>query len=82
MIDADAVRAGLTAAGITLSDDDFAGLLTETIQHATRIAARNESAEQLVELDVARLDLPTLPDGVDLGSLYELAEELAHQGVR
>jgi anion-transporting ArsA/GET3 family ATPase len=82
VIDADAVRAGLTAAGITLSDDDFAGLLTETIQHATRIAARNESAEQLVELDVARLDLPTLPDGVDLGSLYELAEELAHQGVR
>jgi anion-transporting ArsA/GET3 family ATPase len=82
VIDADAVRAGLTATGITLSDDDFAGLLTETIQHATRIAARNESAEQLVELDVARLDLPTLPDGVDLGSLYELAEELAHQGVR
>jgi anion-transporting ArsA/GET3 family ATPase len=82
VVDADAVRAGLTAAGITLSDDDFAGLLTETIQHATRIAARNESAEQLVELDVARLDLPTLPDGVDLGSLYELAEELAHQGVR
>ncbi|KWX65996.1 ArsA family ATPase [Mycobacterium sp. NAZ190054] len=82
VIDADAVRAGLTAAGITLSDDDFAGLLTETIQHATRIAARNESAEQLIELDVARLDLPALPDGVDLGSLYELAEELAHQGVR
>lgn len=82
VIDADAVRAGLTAAGITLSDDDFAGLLTETIQHATRIAARNASAEQLAELDVARLDLPTLSDGVDLGSLYELAEELAHQGVR
>ncbi|ABM16209.1 MULTISPECIES: ArsA family ATPase [Mycolicibacterium] len=82
VIDADAMRAGLTTAGITLSDDDFAGLLTETIQHATRIAARNESAAQLVELDVSRLDLPTLPDGVDLGSLYELAEELAHQGVR
>ena len=35
-VDADAVRAGLAKAGITLSDDDFAGLLTETIQHATR----------------------------------------------
>ena len=44
--------------------------------------ARTESAEQLAALDVARLDLPTLPDGVDLGSLYELADELAHQGVR
>ncbi|MBX7431217.1 ArsA family ATPase [Mycobacterium sp. Y57] len=81
-IDADAVRAGLTSVGITLSDADFAGLLTETIQHATRIAARAESAEQLVEIDVPRLELPTLPDGVDLGSLYELAEALAHQGVR
>ncbi|PRC45728.1 ATPase, partial [Mycobacterium sp. ITM-2017-0098] len=82
VIDADAVRAGLTKAGITLSEDDFAGLLTETIQHATRIAARAESAEQLAELDVARLDLPAIADGVDLGSLYELAEELAQQGVR
>ena len=71
------MRAGLAEAGITLSDSDFAGLLTETIQHATRIAARAESAEQLDELDVPRLELPALPDGVDLGSLYELAEELA-----
>jgi anion-transporting ArsA/GET3 family ATPase len=82
VIDADAVRAGLTDAGITLSDNDFAGLLTETIQHATRIQARAESAEQLDELDVARLELPQISDGVDLGSLYELAEALAHQGVR
>jgi anion-transporting ArsA/GET3 family ATPase len=81
-IDADAVRADLTKAGIKLSDSDFAGLLTETIQHATRITARAESAEQLDEIDVPRLELPALPDGVDLGSLYELAEALAHQGVR
>jgi anion-transporting ArsA/GET3 family ATPase len=82
VIDADAVRTGLSGAGITLSDNDFAGLLTETIQHATRIKARSESAEQLDELDVARLQLPQISDGVDLGSLYELAEALAHQGVR
>ncbi|WP_102144814.1 ArsA family ATPase [Mycobacterium hubeiense] len=81
-IDADAVRAGLAKAGITLSDTDFAGLLTEAIQHATRITARAESAEQLEEIDVPRLELPALPDGVDLGSLYELAEALERQGVR
>jgi hypothetical protein len=56
--------------------------MTETIQHATRITARAESAEQLDEIDVPRLELPAIPDGVDLGSLYELAEALAHQGVR
>jgi anion-transporting ArsA/GET3 family ATPase len=81
-IDADAVRAGLAQAGVELPDADFAGLLTETIQHATRIHARAESAEELDELNVPRLDLPAINDGIDLGSLYELAEALAEQGVR
>jgi anion-transporting ArsA/GET3 family ATPase len=81
-VDADAVRAGLAKAGIKLDDADFAGLLTETIQHATRLKARAEAAEQLDEISVPRLELPQLADGVDLGSLYELAEELGRQGVR
>jgi anion-transporting ArsA/GET3 family ATPase len=81
-VDADAVRAELATAGVKLGDSDFAGLLTETIQHATRLRARAEAAEQLDEIHVSRLELPNLPDGVDLGSLYELAEELGRQGVR
>jgi anion-transporting ArsA/GET3 family ATPase len=81
-IDADGVRAGLTKVGVKLNGADFAGLLTETIQHATLLKARAEAAEQLDEIRVARLELPQLADGVDLGSLYELAEELATQGVR
>ncbi|GFG62453.1 hypothetical protein MMUR_65890 [Mycolicibacterium murale] len=73
--------AELAKAAITLSDDDFAGLLTETIQHATRIRARAESAEQLDAIKVPRLELPAINDGIDLGSLYELAEALAqHRG--
>jgi len=81
-VDADAVRSGLAAAGIKLPDADLAGLLTETIQHATRMTARAANAEQLDELKVSRLELPTIADGVDLGSLYELSESLAQQGVR
>jgi anion-transporting ArsA/GET3 family ATPase len=81
-VDADAVRSGFTTAGIKLSDDDFAGILTETIQHATRLKARAETAEQLDQIAVPRLELPNMADGVDLGSLYELAEMLARQGVR
>ncbi len=81
-VDADTVRSGLAKVGITLSDTDFAGLLTETIQHATRISARAQSAEQLDAVDIARLELPAIADGVDLGSLYELAEALNAQGVR
>jgi anion-transporting ArsA/GET3 family ATPase len=82
VIDADAVRAGLSHAGITMADNEFAGLLTETIEHASRIRARSESAAELEDLHVPRLELPTIADGVDLGSLYELAEVLAQQGVR
>jgi anion-transporting ArsA/GET3 family ATPase len=81
-VDADSVRDGLEMAGIKLSDNDFAGLLTETIQHATRITARAETAQQLEALQVPRLELPAISDGVDLGSLYELSESLAQQGVR
>lgn len=81
-VDADSVRAGLAMAGINLNDTDFAGLLTETIHHATRITARAEIAQQLDALQVPRLELPTISDGVDLGSLYELSESLAQQGVR
>ena len=81
-VDADAVRSGLAAAGIKLPDADLAGLLPETIQHATRMTARAANAEQLDELKVSRLELPTIADGVDLGSLYELSESLAQQGVR
>ncbi|MGO9928284.1 MAG: ArsA-related P-loop ATPase [Mycobacterium sp.] len=81
-VDADSVRAGLQMAGIKLDDTDFAGLLTETIEHATRITARADSAQQLDALKVPRLELPAISDGVDLGSLYELSESLAQQGVR
>jgi anion-transporting ArsA/GET3 family ATPase len=81
-VDADSVRAGLQMAGIKLDDTDFAGLLTETIEHATMITARAETAQQLDALKVPRLELPAISDGVDLGSLYELSESLAQQGVR
>jgi len=81
-IDAAAVRSGLARAGIELPDHEFAGLLTETIEHASRIRARAESAVELEKIRVPLLELPTIADGVDLGSLYELAEILAQQGVR
>ena len=81
-VDADSVRSGLEKSGIRLNDKDFAGLLTETIEHATVVATRAEIAQQLDALKVARLELPAISDGVDLGSLYELSESLAQQGVR
>lgn len=81
-IDRDAIRAGLTEAGISLPDQDFQGLITETIEHATTLQAQDDSAAELAKVDVARIYLPALADGMDLGGLYELAEHLSKQGVR
>ncbi|WP_063059241.1 ArsA-related P-loop ATPase [Nocardia sienata] len=81
-LDTDAVRAGLESAGITLSTADFAGLLTETVEHSATLGAQDTSAAELLDLEVARLLLPALPNGMDLGGLYELAAHLSEQGVR
>nr|WP_028478126.1 ArsA-related P-loop ATPase [Nocardia sp. CNY236] len=81
-LDTDAIRAGLGTAGIVVSESDFQGLLTETIEHSATLQAQELSAEELAEVDVSRLYLPSLPDGMDLGGLYELAEYLSVQGVR
>lgn len=81
-VDRDGVRAGLEKAGITLSREDFDGLITETVEHSARLAAQDASAAELNKVDVSQLYLPALPDGMDLGGLYELAEHLNAQGVR
>ncbi|MEV0299284.1 ArsA-related P-loop ATPase [Nocardia sp. NPDC050710] len=81
-IDTDAIRAGLARAGIILSDDDFQGLITETVEHSATLEAQDESAAELKQVDVTQLHLPALADGMDLGGLYELAEHLSAQGVR
>jgi anion-transporting ArsA/GET3 family ATPase len=81
-IDAGALRTGLSAAGIELSDNDFQGLIEETVQHSATLQAQDDSAAELARVDINRLYLPTLPDGMDLGGLYELSEHLSAQGVR
>jgi len=81
-IDADALRTGLQAAGIKLSDNDFRGLIAETVEHSATLQAQDDSSAELARVDIDRLYLPTLPDGMDLGGLYELSEHLSAQGVR
>ncbi|MBF6357987.1 ArsA family ATPase [Nocardia higoensis] len=81
-LDRDTIRAGLDRAGITVTDDDFDGLITETVEHAIRLRAQDANAAELNELGVTQMHLPALTDGIDLGALYELAEHLSAQGVR
>lgn len=81
-VDVAELHAAFSAVGLKVDEDEFAGLLTETIEHAIRCQAQRVSAEELGALDVTQLELPQLTDGVDLGGIYELADKLAGQGVR
>ncbi|MGW0250933.1 ArsA family ATPase [Nocardia goodfellowii] len=81
-IDREAIAAGLAKAGISLSDTDFQGLITEAVEHSATLQAQDASANELKKVDVPQLYLPALEDGMDLGGLYELAEHLSKQGVK
>jgi len=81
-VNAKQLRTGLAEAGLELSDDDVAGLVTETVQHAARVNTEQTSRARLAKAGAEMVELPALADGVDLGALYDLAESLAEQGVR
>ncbi len=84
-VDASRVRGGLIAAGLELEPDVLDGLVTETVEHAVRVDAEQQARSRLDEAGMPTLELPEVTevgaDGVDLGALYELAEELREQGV-
>ncbi len=72
------------AVGVDLSPEVIDGLVAETVEHAQRVHGEAVALARLDASDVplARLELPRLLGGVDLGSLYGLAEDLRAQGVR
>jgi anion-transporting ArsA/GET3 family ATPase len=88
-VDRARVRAALESAGAQRTDAQLDGLITETVEHAVRVQAETAA---LARLDAGppsgpteplpRLTLPEVIEGVELGALYELAEQLAEQGVR
>jgi anion-transporting ArsA/GET3 family ATPase len=81
-VDAERIRAGLSSAGVDLSPDVVDGLVAETVEHAVRVNAESAALNRLAEgTDRPRLELPQLVEGVDLGSLYDLAAALVEQGV-
>ncbi|WP_051090691.1 ArsA-related P-loop ATPase [Smaragdicoccus niigatensis] len=81
-LDRVAIAESLHKAGLPVNDTAIDGLLTEASEYAMRVQAQNECAAALEKVDVARMRLTALTDGVDLGGMYELAEQLAEQGVR
>jgi anion-transporting ArsA/GET3 family ATPase len=91
-LDRDEVVAGLDAAGLggrgrtgTAASARLAlladGLVAEACEHSARVRLESEQREELHALQRPTYELPALPDGIDLGALYELAEQLVEQGM-
>jgi anion-transporting ArsA/GET3 family ATPase len=81
-IDQAEVGAALKQAGLTLADVTLSDLVSETVEHATRLRAELRARAQLTSADLPSLDLPELTGGVDVAGLYELAEVMIEQGIR
>ena len=77
----DAIEADLNKIGIDVTPELLDGLLEEARGHAERRALEDEQRARIDQLGVPTYQLQRLPDGVDLGGLYELAAELREQGM-
>lgn len=80
-VEASELRTALGEAGLDVSDDDFAGLLTETIDYAVRLQAQQVAEAELDEVNAPTIDLPEIEQHVDLGALYQLARVMKEAGV-
>ncbi|WP_265794939.1 ArsA family ATPase [Gordonia zhenghanii] len=80
-IDADKVRASMAEAGVAVTDDDLSGLLTETVDYASRTQAQQVARAELDDVDAPQIELPSVENGMDLGGLYELVDVMKKAGV-
>lgn len=79
----DVIADQLRAAGITTRvEETVQGLTDDAAEHAQRVFLERRERARLADTGKPILELPYLPEGIDLGGLYELAEALRAQGVR
>jgi anion-transporting ArsA/GET3 family ATPase len=77
--DLDRARAGLATVGLG-STQLVDSLVEEAREHAQQIAMHEAECNDLAGPGCPLYELPALADGVDLGGLYRLANELREQG--
>ena len=80
-LDVAALAAGLKEAGLEPDEALVAALAEEATDHAKRVALEERGRDSLAALDRPTYELPLLPQAVDLGSLYKLADLLRDQGL-
>lgn len=77
----DEIAAGLVAAGLPDDAPLVEALVAEAADHAARVALERVERARIDALGRPVYEVPFLPGGIDLGSLYELAELLRAQGM-
>lgn len=70
------IAASLKEAGVSADATVVAGLIEVGAQHAARRQLQAQQRKRLIRIEPAVVELPLLSDGIDLGGLYELADEL------
>src|ERR1035438_1382991 len=71
---------GLKAAGISDNHGLAADLATELKEHALQVALQDREREELQTSGRPTYELPMIPEGIDLASLYQLTAALRDQG--
>jgi anion-transporting ArsA/GET3 family ATPase len=79
-LDRDAIAANLGKVGLAVDDKVVDGLLTEAAEHAERVTLEAAERVDLAQTGRPVYELPALTEGIDLGALYRLADELREQG--
>ncbi|MDF1603583.1 ArsA-related P-loop ATPase [Nocardioides sp. YIM 152315] len=80
-VDPARITADLKEAGVEPDDGLVEELLEEARDHAVRRALEDGQRDLVTGLGRPTYELPRLPGGIDLGGLYELAEDLKVQGL-
>ncbi len=70
------LASGLKVAGLSGHDGLVDALVREAAAHTERVDLEAEQRGAIESLGLPVVELPWLPDGVDLAGLYELADEL------
>jgi anion-transporting ArsA/GET3 family ATPase len=71
------LETGLRAAGLPHDDATVAALAGEAHDHAVRVGLERENRARIDELGKPVTELGIVADGIDVGALFDLSEELA-----
>jgi anion-transporting ArsA/GET3 family ATPase len=81
-LDPSQIAAGLEVVNLSTHRQLITALTREAERHAERVDLESHQRGDLTRLELPMVELPWLPDGIDLAGLYELADLLGDPDIR